>query len=330
MASTTPMTNTTTTNTNRMLPGTRALRTFEAAARHLNFTRAADEVGLTPAAVSYQIKELEDQLGVVLFTRTSRSIQLTPAGAVMFEATADALDTLHRAAGRARRLTRNAAHLRVSLSARFATNWLLPRLPKFRAANPGLELSFDISDELRDFEADDIDVAIRFGTGQYEGARADRLFELDIVPVCSPRLIETGPPLNEPRDLVRHNHTLCYVDWKTDTMTWPNWRMWMAAAGVDDDFDDSRCVGFSDSGYVVQAVLEGGAVGLADLDMIEADLKQGRLVRLFDVGVSMAPTYAYHLVYPQGYGEDARVVAFREWMLGEMRGEAGQPDVPAA
>jgi LysR family glycine cleavage system transcriptional activator len=311
MASTTPM--------NRMLPGTRALRTFEAAARHLNFTRAADEVGLTPAAVSYQIKEIEDQLGVVLFTRTSRSIQLTPAGAVLFEATADALDILHRAAGRARKLTRNAAHLRVSLSARFASNWLLPRLPQFRAANPGLELTFDITDTLRDFEADDIDIAIRFGTGSYEGARADRLFDTLIVPVCSPRLIETGPPLNEPRDL--SHHTLCYVDWKTDTMTWPNWRMWMAAAGVDDNFDDSRCVGFADSSYVVQAVVEGGAVGLADLDMIAGDLAQGRLVRLFDVGVRMAAPYAYHLVYPQGSEEDARVVAFRDWLLGE----AGAP-----
>lgn len=310
----------------RMLPGTRALRTFEAAARHLNFTRAADEVGLTPAAVSYQIKDIEDQLGVVLFTRTSRSIQLTPAGAVLFEATADALDTLHRAAGRARRLTRSAAHLRVSLSPRFATNWLLPKLSRFRAAHPGLELTFDISDALRSFEADDIDVAIRFGTGQYEGAHADRLFELSIVPVCSPKLLETGPPLNEPRDLF--NHTLCYVDWKTDTMTWPNWRMWMAAAGID-DFDDSRCVGFSDSGYVVQAVMEGGAVGLADLDMIAADLAQGRLVRLFDIGVSMAPTYAYHLVYPQGSSEDPRVVAFRQWLLAETQ-NAGQPGGPAA
>ncbi|UVH61261.1 LysR substrate-binding domain-containing protein [Variovorax paradoxus] len=304
---------------NRMLPGTRALRTFEAAARHLNFTRAADEVGLTPVAVSYQIKEIEDQLGVVLFTRTSRSIQLTPAGAVLFEATADALDTLHRAAGRARKLTRNAAHLRVSLSARFATNWLLPRLPQFRAANPGLELTFDITDTLRDFEADDIDIAIRFGTGSYEGARADRLFDTLIVPVCSPRLIETGPPLNEPRDLL--HHTLCYVDWKTDTMTWPNWRMWMAAAGVDDNFDDSRCVGFADSSFVVQAVVESGAVGLADLDMIAGDLAQGRLVRLFDVGVRMAAPYAYYLVYPQGSEEDARVVAFRDWLLGE----AGAP-----
>jgi len=320
------------TNNNRMLPGTRALRTFEAAARHRNFTRAADELGLTPAAVSYQIKEIEDQLGLVLFTRTSRSIQLTPAGAVMFEATADALDNLHRAAGRARKLTRSAAQLRVSLSARFATNWLLPRLPKFRAANPGLELSFDITDELRDFEADDIDVAIRFGTGSYEGARADRLFDTLIVPVCRPRLIETGPPLNEPRDLLRHDLTLCHVDWKTDTMTWPDWRMWMAAAGVDDkDIDDSRFVGFTDSSFVVQAVLESGAVGLADLDLIAGDLAQGRLVRLFDVGVRMAQPYAYYLVCPQESGEDARVVAFREWLLREIRErDVGSPDTSAA
>jgi len=321
------MTSNSVTSTNRMLPGTRALRTFEAAARHRNFTRAADELGLTPAAVSYQIKEIEDQLGVVLFTRTSRSIQLTPAGAVMFEATADALDNLHRAAGRARKLTRSAAQLRVSLSARFATNWLLPRLPKFRAANPGLELSFDITDELRDFEADDIDIAIRFGTGSYEGARADRLFDTLIVAVCSPRLIETGPPLDEPRDLLRHDLMLCHVDWKTDTMTWPDWRMWMAAAGVDGkDIDDSRFVGFTDSSFVVQAVLEGGAVGLADLDLIAGDLAQGRLVRLFDVGVRMAQPYAYYLVYPQESSEDARVVAFREWMLGEMKDrDIGQP-----
>lgn len=299
---------------NRMLPGTRALRTFEAAARHLNFTRAADEVGLTPAAVSYQIKEIEDQLGVVLFTRTSRTIQLTPAGAVMFEATADALDTLQRAAGRARRMTRGAAHLRISLSARFATNWLLPRLPRFRAENPGLELSFDISDELRSFDMDDIDVAIRFGTGMHEHARSDRLFDTVIVPVCSPKLLETDPSLQAPRDLLQH--TLCYVDWKTDGMVWPNWRMWMAAAGIA-DFDDSRCVAFSDSGFVVQAVIESGAVGLADLDMIATDLAQGRLVRLFDIGVSVAQPYAYHLVYPESSSEDPRVLAFREWMLKE-------------
>ncbi|ATA56567.1 transcriptional regulator [Variovorax boronicumulans] len=298
----------------RLIPGTRALRTFEAAGRHLNFTRAAEEVGLTPAAVSHQIKEIEEQLGVVLFTRTSRSIRLTPAGAVWFEATADALDTLRRAAGRARRMARGAATLRLSTSARFATNWLLPRLPQFRAANPGLELGFDISDALRNFDADDIDVAIRFGNGQDPGTRAQRLFDTVIVPVCSPRLLASGPPLATPRDLFQH--TLCYVDWKTDGMVWPNWPMWMAAAGIE-GFDDSRCIGFADSSDVVRAVTESGMVGLADLDMIGADLAQGRLVRLFDIGVPMAAGYAYHLVYPEGSARDPRILAFQDWLLGQ-------------
>lgn len=298
----------------RMLPGTRALRTFEAAGRHLNFTRAADEVGLTPAAVSYQIKEMEDQLGVVLFTRSSRSIQLTPAGAVLFEAAADALDSLQRAAGRARRMTRGSAHLRISLSARFAANWLMPRLPRFRAAHPGLELMFDITDQIRDFDADDVDIAIRFGNGKYEHALSDRLFDMVVAPVCSPRLLETGPRLGEPRDLF--HHTLCYLDWKTDGMVWPNWRMWMEEAGIH-DFDDSRCLAFPDSSHVVQAVIEGGAVGLADLAMIANDLAQGRLVRPFDIGVSVAGEYAYHLVCPESSGQDPRVLAFRAWMLGE-------------
>lgn len=298
----------------RMLPGTRALRTFEAAGRHLNFTRAADEVGLTPAAVSYQIKEMEDQLGVVLFTRSSRSIQLTPAGAVLFEAAADALDSLQRAAGRARRMTRGSAHLRISLSARFAANWLMPRLPRFKAAHPGLELMFDITDQIRDFDADDVDIAIRFGNGKYERALSDRLFDMVVAPVCSPRLLETGPRLREPRDLF--HHTLCYLDWKTDGMVWPNWRMWMEEAGIR-DFDDSRCLAFPDSSHVVQAVIEGGAVGLADLAMIASDLAQGRLVRPFDIGVSVAGEYAYHLVCPESSGQDPRVLAFRAWMLGE-------------
>jgi LysR family glycine cleavage system transcriptional activator len=298
----------------RMLPGTRALRTFEAAGRHLNFTRAAAEVGLTPAAVSHQIKEIEEQLGIVLFTRTSRSIRLTPGGALLLEAAADALDTLQRGISRARRIARNPVHLRISTSARFATNWLLPRLPRFRAENPALELTFDIADEIRDFTLDDIDVAIRFGTGAHEGCRSDRLFDTVIAPVCSPRLIESGARLEEPRDLLRH--TLFHVAWKADGMVWPNWRMWMAAAGVS-DFDDGQCVGFPDSSHVVQAVIEGGGVGLADLDMIANDLTGGRLVRVFDIGISVAPEYAYHLVYPESSGDDPRILAFREWILTE-------------
>ncbi|TIU14507.1 MAG: LysR family transcriptional regulator, partial [Mesorhizobium sp.] len=120
----------------RLLPGTRALRTLEAAARHLNFTRAADELGLTPAAVSHQIKEIEDQLGIVLFTRTSRTIRLTEAGAVLFEASTDALDLLGRAVSRAHKMARGTALLKVTLDAQFATKWLMRRVDDFRKQRP--------------------------------------------------------------------------------------------------------------------------------------------------------------------------------------------------
>ncbi|AHG18446.1 transcriptional regulator [Chania multitudinisentens RB-25] len=300
----------------RMFPGTRALRTFAAAARHLNFTHAADELGLTPAAVSYQIKEIETQLDIRLFSRTSRSIQLTPAGALLFEATTTALDTLQRATSNAKRISRGASHLHISLGARFATNWLLPRLPKFRAAHPHLELTFDISDQLRDFDADDVDIAIRFGAGNYRGAHAERLFDTAIVPVCNPELLASGIRLKEPRDLLQQ--TLCYVDCKVENLVWPNWRMWMAAAGIE-NFDDSRCLAFSESSHVVQAVIEGGAIGLIELAMVNNEIAQGRLIQLFDIGVSLGKDYAYHLVYPESSFEDWRIVAFRQWMLQQSR-----------
>lgn len=300
---------------NRILPGTRALRTFEAAARHLNFTRAADEVGLTPAAVSYQIKEIEDQLGVTLFARTSRSIQLTPAGAVLFEAATSALGTLQRAAGRARRMGRSSNQLRVTVGARFATHWLLPRWPAFKATHPDVELTFDITDQVRDFNVDDADVAIRFGAGNYPGTRSHRLFDAVVAPICSPKLLANGARFDTPQDLFQH--TLCHVNCMTDDMVWPNWRMWMEAAGVH-DFDDSRCVAFADSSHVVQAVADGNAIGLVELAMIAGDLEQGRLMKVFDLGITLAPGYAYHLVYPDSSADDARIVMFRDWMLGEL------------
>ncbi|KAB1591111.1 LysR family transcriptional regulator [Burkholderia cepacia] len=298
----------------RMWPGTRALRTFDAAARHLNFSRAADEVGLTPAAVSHQIKEIEAQLDVVLFVRTSRSIRLTPAGIVLAAAAADALAGLQRATARARRIARVQTELRVSVGARLATHWLLPRLPRFRAAHPAFDLTFDITDRLRDFD-DDVDVAIRFGTGRYRDACAQRLFDTSVVAVCGPALLSAGPPLRKPRDLLRH--TLCHVDCEVDGVTWPRWSAWMAAAGVD-GFDDSRCVSFPDSSHVVQAVTDGTAVGLAEPHMIARDLAEGRVVQLFDVNVGVAPGLAYHVVYPERTQDDPRIVALRGWLADEV------------
>lgn len=298
-----------------LLPGTRALRTLEAAARHLNFTRAADELGLTPAAVSHQIKEIEDQLGIVLFTRTSRTIRLTEAGTVLYEAATDTLDLLGRAVMRARKMARGTEFLKVTLDAQFAAKWLMRRVENFRKLRPGIEFRFDIAYGLRDFDLDDVDVGIRFGAGKYPGLCAHRLFDNIIIPVCSPGLLASGPPLREPRDLF--NHTLAHIEWARQGVTWPNWRMWMAAAGIN-DFDDSRTVVFGTSTDAVQAALDGNAVALADFAMVANDLSEGRLVRPFELSIRVAPEFAYFLVYPQATAEDPRIVAFREWILEEV------------
>lgn len=300
----------------RLLPGMRALRTLEAAGRHLNFTRAADELGLTPAAVSYQIKEIEDQLGVILFTRTSRAIRLTEAGLMLFEAASEALDLMNRAVARARRAIRDTSMLKVTADAHFATKWLMRRVDGFRKLHPDIELRFDITYGLRDFERDDVDVGIRFGTGKYPGLCADRLFDNVIVPVCSPALLRSGPPLKEPRDLF--NHTLVHIEWARQGVTWPNWRMWMAAVGID-DFDDSRTIVFGSSSDAVQAALDGHAVALADFAMVANDLSEGKLVQPFGLGIRVPAEFAYFLVYPKSSATDAKIIAFKEWILKEIQ-----------
>ena len=304
----------------RSLPGTRALRTLVSAGRHLNFTRAADELGLTPAAVSYQIKEIEDQLGVKLFIRSSRSIHLTPEGEVLLEASAEALDIVNRATARVRRMSRTTTtQLKVTVDPHFATKWLMRRVDSFRKLNPGIELRFEVSYQVREFDVDDIDIAIRYGGGKYPGLAANRLFENVVVPVCSPRLLKSGRPLAEPRDLM--HHTLAHIEWSRQGVTWPNWQMWMAAAGIT-DFDDSRVVVFGTSSDAVESALAGEAVALADFAMIANDLSEGRLVRPFQLSIKAPAEFAYFLVYPTGSAADPRIVAFREWLLSEAASES--------
>lgn len=304
----------------RQVPGTRALRTLLAAGKHLNFTRAADELGLTPAAVSFQIKEIEDQLGMQLFMRTSRTIRLTEAGTVMCEGAADALDLLNRAVSKAKKASRGTAQLKVTADPQFATKWLMRRIERFRKLHPDVELRFDIAYEVRDFDVDDIDVAIRFGSGKYPGLAANRLFDNIIVPVCSPRLLQSGKPLKEPKDLL--NHTLAHIEWSRQGVTWPNWRMWMAAAGID-EFDGSNTIVFEASSNAVDAAMAGDAVALADFAMVANDLSEGRLVQPFELSIKAAPDYAYHLVYPEQNAGDRRIVAFRDWMIEEARLQDG-------
>ena len=302
------------------VPGTRPLKVFDAAVRHLNFTRAADEVGLTPAAVSHQIKELEEQLGLVLFHRTSRTIRLTEAGAVLHHATAEALALVDGAVMRARRLSRGVAQLKLTMDPVFTTKWMLPRIDQFRKLKPEIDLRFDISFELRDFERDDVDMGVRFGTGRYPGLRAERLFDNLVIPVCSPGLLRSGPPLREPRDLMQH--TLAHIEWTGSGVTWPNWRMWMAAAGVS-DFDGERVLLFDDSSHAIQAAIDGSVVALADFAMVANDLSTGRLVRPFEHGIKLPQEYGYFLVYPEASAGDTRIAALQAWM----REEAGKAPV---
>lgn len=298
----------------RQIPGMRALRTLTSAGRHLNFTRAADELGLTPAAVSFQIKEIEEQLGVKLFTRTSRTIRLTEPGVILCDAAADAVDVMTRAVSKAQKAARGTAQLKVTVDPQFATKWLMRRVEHFRKLHADIDLRFDISYEVRDFEVDDIDVAIRFGTGIYPGLSANRLFHNVIVPVCSPRLLASGRPLKEPRDLL--HHTLAHIEWSRRGVTWPNWRMWMAAAGVD-DFDDSNTIVFGTSSSAVDAAMTGDAVALADFAMVANDLSEGRLVRPFELSIKVPSEFAYFLVYPEQTAQDPRITAFRDWILNE-------------
>ncbi len=297
------------------LPGLRSLRSFEAAARNLNFTRAAAEMGVTPAAISHQIKELEDQTGIELFIRTSRSMKLTKAGEILLEASQDCLQTLRRALPRMRR-TENLSQLRVSSSPSLAAKWLVPRLDRFLAAMPGADVRVDVSAAVVDFERDDVDVAIRFGAGKYPGLAAELLFQDRVFPVCSPRLISKDAALNHPRDLL--NHTLIHLEWEAHGAPWPNWRMWMMAAGIK-DFDDRKGLHFSQTSLTVQAAIDGQGVALGDSNLVADDLAAGRLIRPFKLSLSAPADFAYYVISPVETVEQPMIKAFREWCIAEAR-----------
>jgi len=303
------------------LPALGALRTFEAAARHLSFTRAADELGVTPAAVSHLVRELEDRLRVRLFRRTSRVVQLTPAGEILRGAVAEALAGIGRAVARLRE-TDGKPRLSVTTTPSFAIKWLVPRLNKFLERVPDADVRIDVSRTPIDFDREDMDIGVRFGTGDYQGLRVDRLFAEAVVPVCSPKLMRGKRPLRHPRDL-RH-HTLIHVDWQASGETWPTWQMWMLAAGLT-GVDASRGIHFGHGMLAIQAAVDGQGVALGDASLAEADLAAGRLVRPFELTLKAPPRFAYWIVTPQRTAEHPLVRAFRDWLLSEAAAMQASP-----
>ena len=298
----------------RRLPPLNALRVFEAAARHLSFTRAAEELNVTQAAVSHQIKGLEARLELKLFRRLNRALLLTDQGQAYFPPVRDALEALAAATERLG-ADDTAGRLTVSTLVSFAANWLVPRLGRYRALNPEIDVRITTSDNLVDFARQDVDLAIRYGSGDWRGLDAVRLMTEEVFPVCSPGLPHGGPPLRNPSDL--GHFTLLHDEMRED------WRMWLMAAGAT-GIDATRGPGFSNSNLVVQAAIAGEGVALGRSVLVADDLAVGRLVRPFDM--SLPGEFAYYVVCPEANAKRPKVEAFREWLLDEAAGAEIEPD----
>lgn len=290
------------------LPPLPALRAFAVAARHLSFKQAAAELHVTPGAISQQIKLLEQALGVRLFARFNRRLQLTPAGAGYLPSIAAAFEEI---AGATRRLTASQQLLQVSAPPSFAARWLLPRLDRFRARHPGLELAIDATMGLATFRDDATDVAIRYGRGRYAGLRTDRLFAVKLVPVCSPALLK-GRSAAAKRAALRDQPLL-------HDKARRNWRLWLDAQSLG-DIDAQRGPSFSDQTFMLQAAALGQGIALAPDALVADDLAAGRLVALSDAAW---PTHsAYWCVTADVAREDRKIAAFRTWLLAEAAGVA--------
>ena len=295
----------------RRLPPLNALRAFEAAARHLSFSKAAAELHVTPAAISHQVKSLEAHLGLPLFRRLNKAVLLTEAGQRCLTGVREGFDRLAEAVERVR--TEGAGGpLTVTVSPSFAGKWLVPRLDRFRQAHPDIEVRIDASAECVDFTRDEVDIGIRYGTGRYPGLRVDRLMDDRVVPACSPRLLESPHPLRTPEDL--RWHTLLHVDWTMRDATWPDWRMWLLAAGVR-DIDPNRGPKFSQSSMAIQMAIEGHGVTLVEEVLVADDVAAGRLVKPFEL--SLSPGFAHYVVCLESAADRPKIAAFRDWLFAE-------------
>lgn len=289
------------------MPPLNTLRTFEAAARNLSFTKAAEELNVTQAAVSHQIKALEERLGIQLFKRLNRALVLTDAGQSYYPAIRDSIEAIRVATERLYELE-STGTLTVTLLASFAAKWLVPRLGRFRQLHPEIDVLLSTSSMLIDFQRDDVDVGIRYGGGTWPNVESVKLFSEDLFPVCSPALLDGPSPLRKPEDLIHHN---LVQDAGMD------WRTWLIAAGVG-DMKPHFGTSFLDSSLAMQAAMAGQGVALGRMALVADDLAAGRLVRPFRI--SLPSNYAYYIVYAPHTRDSPKVRAFCEWMQSEAEG----------
>jgi LysR family glycine cleavage system transcriptional activator len=306
----------------RRLPPLNSLRAFEAAARWLSFAKAADELFVTPAAVSQQVKQLETFLGVPLFRRLTRAVELTEEARAVLPLVSEGFDRLAEAVERLASAELSGL-LTVSSAPTFAMKWLLPRLIAFSELYPDIDVRLDASLDNRDFYRDGIDIGIRLGAGDYPGLHVARVFGEEVSLVCSPALRDGPRPLRTPEDL-RH-HRLLHVDWGKLNMPLPDWRMWTKAAGLT-GIDVEHGPKFTVENMAIDAAIRGDGVALVSEHAVADDLKAGRLVKPFDL--VLEADFAYWLVCPHEHLRRARVKAFHDWLLAEAAEEDEADSAP--
>lgn len=307
------------------LPPLNALRAFEAAARHLSFKKASEELAVTPTAISHQIRGLEDYLGFALFHRLTRALDLTNKGRAMLPKVREGLECFAASIESTQRREAS-GRLVVSAPPAFTSRWLIGRLPGFTARHPEVQLNvkaslktIDPPDALVVSGFDMIDVRdetselyVRYGRGRYAGCRVERLFSPAYTAVCSPRLLTGMRPLNTPADL--RYHDLLHGDALPEQMDRPTWAEWLQVAGVE-GLDNHHGTHFSDSGLALTAVIDGLGIALASKPLVSAEVAAGRMAIPFDIVVRRPQ--AYFLVTPEAVADRPVILAFSEWLLEE-------------
>jgi len=301
----------------RPLPPLNALRAFEATARHLSFTLAAEELSVTPAALSHQIKGLEDFLGQRLFVRKVRAIELTPAGLVLYPGLHAAFLQIRQTVELVDRAP-NDKILVVSAPPGFTAKWLAPRLYRFLMANPGIDARISATQSLANFATDGVDIAIRNSRTDARGLWSRRLIGITLLPVASPRLVAEHR-IVQPSDLAKV--PLIHDDLLGSLTGLPTWADWLAAAGVE-GINLARGLRFSSPDHALEAAVEGAGVLLAHKSLAHDDLRTGRLVAPFTLELSTERSF--FLVCPEANARRSNVKAFATWILDEANKMCGQ------
>lgn len=302
------------------LPPLSSLRSFEAVARQLSFSRAAEELHVTPGAVSQQIRALEELLGTKLFDRTRRSVSLSDAGARMLPDVQAGLEMLSRAVSS--KTTVGERALTISVAPSFASKWLLPRLPRFHERHPDIDLRISATVGLADFRREKVDLAIRLGHGNYPGLHTEPLFSEALTPLCSPALVKRKGALKKTDDLRRHRliHDTSIPGYEQGA-----WERWLALAGGK-NIPTQRGTRFTLAELALQAAIDGDGVVLGRIVLAEADLAAGRLIRPFKTVLPL--DVSYFLVRSKVATPRHELRCFRDWLFSSLQNTSDSNGAP--